>query len=560
MVDILDSVTLQRLWTLQPPPGLFMARRVLTFSPDSRILTYSSGTSSHDVFGYLFVVNWDIQTGGVVSIIEESGSELVHLGPSSITHSADGKMLGVFGLYVYDRNVSLNVSTISIFDIASGTCVCSHSVGGGFPLPDGIWIQGDSLRFATGVATAIAIWEAGLTSHAAPVVVETLPAPDGYDHIERKRVQFLPALHRLALVSEGRVQIWDARDSRYLLCCTDARFLPTMTFSSDGHFFACQTARSDIYLWRVSLAGYVLHNILSSTAVYPRLLLSHNGESIGAFGRTIRLWHTQRSTTSTSNVLPRPPQRADNFVLDFSRDATLAVAAMQKGNAIMVFDLESGALRSTIDVGMEVYGLRVIANDIAVMGDQEITRWALPGANHVPHSGVDLMSSYPTIRLGDMLSGRVPANGSISPDFSHAAFIGGSSTKQLYLFNLSIGGIYFSTTLTGGTVVPWFAPNGSSLWCADERGVSGEWELAHRRGVLKSVRVGLESPPAGYPWASPRGYQVTGDWWIRGPDGKRLLMLPPHWQSDAVRRVWKDRFLALLHRGLSEPVILELLL
>ena len=35
-------------------------------------------------------------------------------------------------------------------------------------------------------------------------------------------------------------------------------------------------------------------------------------------------------------------------------------------------------------------------------------------------------------------------------------------------------------------------------------------------------------------------------------------MLPPPWQSYAMDRIWKGQFLALLHGGLSEPVILEL--
>jgi ABC-type nitrate/sulfonate/bicarbonate transport system permease component len=60
--------------------------------------------------------------------------------------------------------------------------------------------------------------------------------------------------------------------------------------------------------------------------------------------------------------------------------------------------------------------------------------------------------------------------------------------------------------------------------------------------------VGTEHLPQGSPWVSSHGYQVTDDWWILGPDGKRLLMLPPLWQSwSAVQRVWKGRFLALLH-------------
>jgi hypothetical protein len=70
--------------------------------------------------------------------------------------------------------------------------------------------------------------------------------------------------------------------------------------------------------------------------------------------------------------------------------------------------------------------------------------------------------------------------------------------------------------------------------------------------------VEVKHPPEEYPWSSSCGYQVTDDWWILAPDGKRLLMLPPPWRSHAVRRVWKGQFLALLYEGLSEPVILEL--
>ena len=556
-VDVLDSVTLQRLQTLEPPAVLRRGHRVFTFSPDSRILTYSDGTLCRMAFGYLSV-SWDIQTGGVVGVIE-SGSELAHVLTPYITHSPDGKMLGVFGLYAYDCNASPTISTISIFDIASDTCVCSHSVGGGFPLPDGIWTQGDSLRFATSFATTITIWETNFTSHPAPAVVEILSAPDGLDHTEPGGVQFLSALRRLALAFEEKVQIWDARNSRYLLYSTDATFLPKITFSSNGHLFACQTARSEIYLWRESPTGYVLHNILSSGAVCSGLLLSHSGESIIAFGRTIRLWQTKRSTTSTSNVLPRTPQRMDDFVLDFSHDATLAVIAMLKGSTIMVLDLESGVLRSTIDARMEVYGLRVIGNIFAVMGDQKITRWTLDGEDHVPHSEVARKRSYSTIRLGGALRGQALVSGSISPDFRHAAYaVRSRGVTDVCL--LCIGWDRPFTMLMTERVVPWFTPSGSGLWWADERGVAREFELRAGIGVLKPARVGLEHPPVGYPWASSRGYQVTEDWWIRGPDGKRLLMLPPLWQSDGVFRMWKEQFLALLHCGLPEPVILELLL
>lgn len=71
--------------------------------------------------------------------------------------------------------------------------------------------------------------------------------------------------------------------------------------------------------------------------------------------------------------------------------------------------------------------------------------------------------------------------------------------------------------------------------------------------------VHIADLPEGYPWGSPRGYRVTDDWRILDPDEKRLLLLPPPWQCEPVRRVWKGQFLALLHREIQEPVILELL-
>jgi len=63
-IDVLDSVTLQRLQTLEPQRGIDTHIRGLVFSPDSRVLT-SSGYRHEE----LYVESWDLQTGGVASII-----------------------------------------------------------------------------------------------------------------------------------------------------------------------------------------------------------------------------------------------------------------------------------------------------------------------------------------------------------------------------------------------------------------------------------------------------------------------------------------------------------
>jgi len=117
--------------------------------------------------------------------------------------------------------------------------------------------------------------------------------------------------------------------------------------------------------------------------------------------------------------------------------------------------------------------------------------------------------------------------------------------------------------LSVGKLTPWFAPGGCDLWLAGDDGKGGVVRVGVDGGKegLQELghQVDIEDPPEGYPWASSRGYWVTNDWWILGPSGKRLLMLPPHWQSSAkVERVWNGQFLALVHGGLTKPVILEL--
>ena len=135
------------------------------------------------------------------------------------------------------------------------------------------------------------------------------------------------------------------------------------------------------------------------------------------------------------------------------------------------------------------------------------------------------------------------------PDAGHIA---------LHIYNASTGEHLGGEAVV--TVTLRFSPDGRDVWCANGIGQVEVWRVGDGQEVLKRLmdEVDMEHPPEGNPWGSSCGYRLTKDWWILGPDGKRLLMLPPPWQSYAADRVWKGQFLALLHRGLSEPVILEL--
>ena len=420
-IGILDSVTLQRLLTLEPPQDVFTECQALVFSPDSRILSMIVQWG-----GDLFVVSWNLQTGDVASAVEWEGRTQEVAVILSTTYSANGRMVGVFY-----RHRSVTNITILISDVASGVRVDSHSIKGVIPLSNDIWIYGGSLRFATADATTITIWEVGFTSGATPTEVETLPVPDGFEptllpHVDyddyKKRFRFLPAPCRLALAFRDKLQVWDVRNSKCLLQCTDTEFYPVMSFSSDGRFFACSTPGSGVYLWKDSPTGYTLHEKLVSGASYPIPALSRNGESIAAFGdRTIRLWRINSFTVPPSSIWTRVPQPTGKFVLDFSPDGMLAVFARQFDQTVTVLNLESGIPQLTIDASVGVCGLGVIGNTVVVIGEWEAITWNLSAGDCVPDVRVGPEDSSQTINYRDHTRFEYTFGASISSDFRYIA-------------------------------------------------------------------------------------------------------------------------------------------
>jgi len=548
-VDVLDPVTLQRLQALEFPQGVSTWLRALVFSPDSRILTCSS---CDDMCPEVFVVSWDLQTGGIVSSIRHQGPMLDVVGFPSITYSADGKMVGIY--YRWSCG-DITTSTIYIFDVASGMHIRSHPFKGNNQLLDGIWAHGESLRFMINDTTTIAIWEVTLIPGASPTEVRRLSVPPMHNGRRADHVQFIPTPCRLVLTSSDGVLLWDPQNAKKLLHYADASFLPMMTFSSDGRFFACSTGGSDIYLWKESSTGYVLHEILGTGVIYPKPLLSPNGESITVFGlesSTIRLWRTRRLATPPSSISTRVPRHTDNFILSFSPDGVLAVVARHGDNAVAVLDLESGTPQLTIDAGTEVYGLQVVGDTVVAVGNLKVIAWNLPTGDYVPGINVGLEGCSWTIDLDNPDGDDGMISVSVSPDYRHIALtVQSPSGPLMYVYNASTGARLALTDRMG--YGPRSSPDWREIWC-----VGGSGEAYGAGGALDGGRFGSEHLPKGFPWGSVCGYRVTDDWWVLGPDGKRLLMLPPRWQSYAVRRVWKEQFLVLLHGGLLEPVILDL--
>ena len=565
-VDILDSTTLQRLQSLKLPRIISIHPPNLAFSPDSRMLTslifeHSPGLES------ALVVTWDLQTGGIVSVIPTEGEGNEILG-GNITYSMDGKMVSACLQYEIS-------TTISFYEVISG--VYMHDVDHIALVAQDvykIWTHGESLRFATLGPTTITIWEVGFITGATPAEVEAISIPVNiigvsvFTPMRQSDIggsEFHPASYRLAFVGTGdTLLIWDARASKFVLHHPGIPYC-WMTFSSDGRFFACTADGPGLNLWKESPTGYTFLAQLTTGAILRDPRLSPNGQSIITLShQAIQLWRTNHSTTTV------PAQTLQNIdeqlILEFLPGRPSVVTTRKGGTMVEVLDLKSGIVQLTVDTSVEVYGLRPIEDTIVVIGhdttgcDKAIF-WDLPGGDFLPGARMSVEDSTRIIWFDSTDSNDV-GFASISSDFRYIA-LGGYGEIEGSMWNILEVHCTSTRRIIRKKVVAFalsFASGGHDILCCSSNTVNVFTVTPDALNHTKSVfDIGDGSLGFRSPWGSSRGYKVTDDGWVLGVGGERLLMLLPLWQSPILKdRVWNGDFLALLHDGLLEPVILEL--
>lgn len=572
IVDILDSVTLLRLQSLKFSWEISARPEALTFSPDSHILTSF-------IRGYCYpnsggvVVSWDLQTGGVISAIEWKGPRYATAGGAYITYSANGKMVAV--LFRFESS-----TIISICNVFSGVCMNNvyhytytqpHPALGA-PYVYKIWTHVESLRFATREPTKITIWEVAFALEATPVEVDVISIPgdiakifvfESWKSSDIAHTEFHPGSCRLAFINlrTGRMLwVWDARASKFLLHHTGVNFHRPMSFSSNGNFFACSTNESEVYLWKESLTGYTLLERFTTGTPFSKPYFSPCGGSILTFGGCmVQLWHAKSVTTATSSALSQVPQGfPQDFILEFLPDRLLSVTTQKGDKTVMVLDLKSGLLWLTIDTSIEVYGLRLIGNTIVVIGDKKAITWNLLGGDFPSNTRMTIEDSTGTINFNNMsMSSAIAASISLDLQYiAHAEICGGETFLNVYCtssehriterVDISVHALQFS-------------PDGEKIWCVSQENEADVFTITLGTMNHTETITHVEYGSCDCPWGSPHGYKVTNDGWLLGTGGKRLLMLPPPWRSTSeVHWAWDWKFLALLHRTLPEPVILEL--
>jgi len=257
--------------------------------------------------------------------------------------------------------------------------------------------------------------------------------------------------------------------------------------------------------------------------------------------------------------LIQPPQQKEDFTLEFFPDRPLAVVARRKDKTMTVLDLTSGVPQLTIDTSIEVYCLRAIGGTIVAIGYEKAIIWNLPGGNLPPDARMNVEDSIRTINFGAVNDHPMFA-ASISLDFRHVAVVKGLPGRRLS----RILDVYCPSTGQNLQVhapdmcALWFVPGGHDIWgIADNKPIA--FTIAEDSLIPTEIADDMEDEPRGFPWGSSCGYKVADDGWILGQGGERLLILPPLWRSQLKQcRVWNGKFVALVHGGLPEPVILEI--
>ena len=477
----------------------------------------------------------------------------------SLIYSECGTMVGA-------AYCSHKVSIISTYNVLSGIHLYSHQSGG--IVGRRFWTHGKCIRYATFASRSVIIWEFGFASRREPTQVVSLSTPDTF-HSSTPLIH--PTLSRLAFIRQKAVLIWDGRESRFLLDAKDVENPVGISFSLDGCLFACGTTGMEIYLWKESPIGYVLHRKFTSRYECSKNRISPDGGSIVEWGGLgVRLWRTAGPTTPLPNSSTQTPLHTGICMVVFSPGEVFAAIARLRDNLVTILDLKSGDPWLVIDTGMEVYGLGVGRTAIVVVGEGNIVTWDLSAGSCALKTRAHICDSVRTITFAQPpILDRFPHNPplSICPDLHRMAFMGGFKggpsgliEHSLYLYNVSTGQCLASASMERWGMAR-FALGGHEVWCWIGDDKAEGWSIVEDSEVVvtRLERIGVTAdPPGGFPWVSSRGYEVTDDGWVLGPSAKRLLWLPPYLRLDRTYRVWSGRFLAFLDPELSEPVLLEL--
>jgi len=497
--------------------------------------------------GHGMVAVWDVQTGVLIKELQTGTfGKIVFTGDQTVT--IDLEPDGLYGGY--------GLSTYSLLGDVEEDEDCAGLLKD--ERPGAHWVCKGSHWFATklgaGEKPTINIREFQPTSDPMYPVVESFPVPS-YDG----EFSFSPVPFHAAFVTAKEIVILNIRDLKVQLHNKVAKplYVPPGCFSSNGHFFACGTSKHEICVWKNTPTCYMLWGTLQTRLPFEEFSFSPSITSILTWGeKGVQLLHLGNSTSSQSSNRDEHLYQYRNHLVACSVDGSHVVTALEGGNVITVIDPISGTPLQSIKVDIQTFDIRIANNTVVAVNGHKLLRWGLEaggimqgpcetGREAVPETlGIDL---HPGSLKHLILSSDCSQIGYII-EGKHKVFLYDIKSQKLRKCAApeKVLGIRFS-------------PDGHQLWA-----IAG-WRPSDANFLQFEV-VGdrlTNVTEQGLPWVSPHqslcGYCIVDESrWVEGPEGRKILWLPPSWRENNQWRVrWEGSFLALLSGHHPKPIIIK---
>ena len=515
-IEVRNHLTLELLAVLQYPKPARAYRSHLAYSPDGRSLACAIRSC---------LVIWDIQTGGVVQIIDSHMSDL------DPAWSLDGRSI----------IARTGIATAKTYDVASGAQLFKFEADKREYLSH-FWACGESFRvlikFPIGFDNEMTISEIGPTCTRIKSLQEI--------SLQSSEVKLSPYAYRVSLSNvDESIHALATGTSHRLLSYTGDGFA---RLSPDGSHLA--TVHDDSFqVWKYTSGSFVLFR------EYP-------------FGGLVDVGSLEFSPTSTSILLwrknifrvwrldtPPTPPRAPRQLAVISPSGRHIATAHESQTTVTIADLHSQIPLQLIDTGGQIEGLVITGNVLLVaLLSGEVVGWLLTEEGRVSNVAENKVADR-----GDSIWTTTSPEARRHPGLSCFGVKG--KVGMIGLGYLSP--IIFDTHLIPDTHLIYDTETGDVLDRSHEpQNFTFPWlYFRHTSDCQKYRRPRYHGAPQ-YDTLSKDGWLVSHETreegWVVDPQGRHRFWLPVEWRMDWTDdNIWHHDITTLFIGQIDQPVVIK---
>ena len=543
VVRVWDALSLKPLSTLQSTEVTTRFRCGLAFSPDGYSLAGCSDTG---------IVIWDIQTGGVVKVIEceipNSGLELVW--------ALDGKSIGT----ISPRR--LETLDMHIYNVVAGTILSSVTLQSrDKPYA---WAHDKSFRIATTTpwdhkGYRINIFQVGSTL----VKIESFPLKS-YSNF----MAFSPTTYRISVSTpkdhnhNPGLLILDIQNSGVLLQETGS--YGYSTFSPDANLFGA-FAGDHLSIWKYTSGQYIQWREFQQ----PPTPLQFSPTSSSILGNAGTLLHVIHSDHSPATLSIEPAITTHSIPRDaYSPHGNYIITTHRGTSTITITNLcsQNPSPSQFIDTNLDISEIVLTGNVLLVKGSDTVMAWLLTEEGAVDgvlddrrvdqNDSIWSMSSQNTVLQAQSSQDQNPSFWARLLQRDHCR----KQDDDRYL-EFSVGdGIAALRHRNGFTFHVYHMETGEILkldkvslhptqtWYRFHNPHQDDCDLYHHN--LHKHHEQLECD-----W--PVSQSTLQEGWIKDPEGKHRLWLHPHWRVTGNSMDWLSKVTTLRFKNSSELVVIK---